>query len=38
MTIDVWDLAPTLLGTFAMGALVAFTFAYFSRSKVIKDA
>lgn len=37
-TIDVRDLSATLIGTFAMGAAVAFALAYFSRTRVINDA
>ena len=36
--IDVRDLSATLLGTFAVGAAVAFALAYFSRPKVSIDA
>lgn len=36
--LDVRDLPITLLGTFAMGATVAFVLMYFSRRRVVTDA
>lgn len=36
--LDVRDLSATLMGTFALGAAVAFALAYFSRPKVVQAA